>query len=460
MKQVIPLSQINRNTGQIEGLPANPRIIRDAKFEKLVKSVQNDPELLEHRGILVFPLDGKYIAIGGNMRSEACKKAGMTEVTCEVLDANTPVEKLRAFMLLDNASFGEFNWDEISANFDIEELTAWGIDIPVIEIDGVEIEAEEDNYQVPEITEVQTDYKTGDIIEFKKGNLTHRLMCGSSTIPGDVQRLMSGRLADLATTDPPYNVDYKGGTSEGLKIANDNMSDAGFKQFLLDAFNIMHQAMKPGAAFYIWHADSEGYNFRTAAKEAGLRIRQCIVWVKNSLVMGRQDYQWKHEPCLYGWKDGASHYFIDDRTNTTVYEDKLEIRKMTKPELVKLLEEMLSDKISTSVIHEDKPSRNAEHPTMKPVRLIARGIRNSSKPGQIVVDLFAGSGTTMVAGHQLARNCYLMEMDPRYVQVIVDRITLLDPLIEVFVNEDNEGEPVLNQEEKSPENAHNLKVLR
>lgn len=436
MKQIIALSLIDRNTGQIEGLPKNPRLIRDEKFNKLVKSIIEDPELLEYRGLLVFPYKGRFVAIGGNMRFEGCKVAKMKEVTCEVLPEDTPVAKLRSFMIKDNASFGEWDWDEISSHFEIAELNSWGIDVPVIDLGaGEEIEAEEDDFDPPEDPEeVETDIKPGDILEFKKGMLCHRLICGDATKAEDMAKLMAGKLADLVITDPPYNVDYVGKTKDKLKIAGDSMSDSNFRQFLVDSFTNINTNLKRGGAVYIYHADSEGLNFRMAAKEAGWQVRQCLVWVKNCMVMGRQDYQWKHEPILYMWKDGAAHYFIDERTHTTVIEDKIDIRKLTKVEMIKLLEEIFSDKTSTSVIHEDKPQRNAEHPTMKPIRLLARQVRNSSKPFQSVLDTFGGSGSTMVTCHQLGRNCYMSELDPKYCQVIWDRMAKLDDDIQVFIN--------------------------
>ena len=428
MKQLLPIALIERNKGQIEGLPKNPRLIRDQKFDLLVQSVKDDPELLEHRGLLVFPFEAKYITIGGNMRLEAQRKAGMTDVWCEILDANTPVEKLRAYTLKDNASFGEWDWSDIWSEWDIDEVRLAGIDIPEIDDASDEEEAEEDDFEHPEDMDgVQTDIKPGDVIELQKGPITHRLICGDSTKEADVTKLMNGRLADLVITDPPYNFDYQGGTDQKLKIMNDKMSNGNFRQFLCDAFKQMNAAMKPGAPFYIWHADSEGFNFRGACQDAGWKVRQCLIWVKNSLVMGRRDYQWKHEPCLYGWKEGAGHYFIDDRTNTTVVEeDKIDIRKLKKEEMLKLLEEIYSDKISTSIIHENKPSRNDVHPTMKPVRLFARHVKNSSKRGQIVLDTFAGSGTALVTCHQLGRNCYASEMDPKYAFIIIKRMKQLD----------------------------------
>ena len=226
----------------------------------------------------------------------------------------------------------------------------------------------------------------------------------------------------MLLTDPPYNVDYTGGTKDQLKIKNDRMEDAAFRAFLQDAFLAADAVMRPGAAFYIWHADSEGFNFRAAAREAGWNIRQCIIWAKNSLVMGRQDYQWKHEPCLYGWKDGHRHYFTDSRKETTVIEDgRPDIASMKKAEMKQLLEEIYSDKMATTVIHMDKPARNDIHPTMKPVKLFDYLIRNSSRKKQTVLDPFAGSGTTIIACEQNGRKAYTMEFDPAYVDVIIDR---------------------------------------
>lgn len=197
-------------------------------------------------------------------------------------------------------------------------------------------------------------------------------------------------MADMLCTDPPYNVDYQGSTSEKLKIMNDKMSDSAFLDFLTNAFQSADSALNKGAAIYIWHADSEGLNFRKAFAAAGWKLRQCLIWVKNALVMGRQDYQWKHEPCLYGWKDGAPHYFCDSRCETTT-------------------------------IDENKPTRNGEHPTMKPVNLMARLIRNSTRDGGVVLDTFGGSGTTLIACEQLNRKCLMMELDPHYCDVILAR---------------------------------------
>ena len=218
----------------------------------------------------------------------------------------------------------------------------------------------------------------------------HRLLCGDSTSIDSVAKLMDGAEADMMLTDPPYNVDYTGKTKDAMKVANDSMSDGGFRQFLCDAFSAANTAIRDGAAFYIFHADSEGFNFRGSVRDVGWTVRQCLIWVKNSLVMGRQDYQWKHEPCLYGWKDGAAHTWISDRKQTTVLEF-------------------------------DRPSRSTEHPTMKPVVMFAYLIGNHCKSGALVFDPFLGSGTSMVAADQLGVRCYGMELSPQYCDVIVKR---------------------------------------
>lgn len=216
------------------------------------------------------------------------------------------------------------------------------------------------------------------------------MLCADSTDGANIERLMAGAKADLWLTDPPYNVDYVGGTADALKIQNDKKPDAEFRDFLVQAFTAAAAALKSGAAFYIWHADSEGLNFRSACKDTGLEVKQCLVWNKNSLVMGRQDYQWKHEPCLYGWKEGAGHAWYSDRKQTTV-------------------------------LNFDRPTRSAEHPTMKPVELFAYLLQNSTKAGDIVLDSFLGSGTTLIACEKAARVCYGTELDPHYCDVIVKR---------------------------------------
>ena len=239
-----------------------------------------------------------------------------------------------------------------------------------------------------------------------------------------------GVTVDLVVTDPPYNVDIgiedieeakkRKRRTDGKGIQNDQMTDDEFIDFLDKAFQNMSEVMKKGGAFYIWFASREHINFEQALKRNNLIVKEELIWCKNSLVLGRQDYQWIHEPCLYGWKDGAAHYFINDRTQTTVIEDQLDFDNLKKNEAIELLKNIYSNTITT-VIHENKPCRSGEHPTMKPIKLIARLIKNSSREGEVVLDLFGGSGSTLIAAEQLNRKCYMMEYDPKYADVIIER---------------------------------------
>jgi len=206
-----------------------------------------------------------------------------------------------------------------------------------------------------------------------------------------------------------------------MKIANDNLSDSEFYKFLNNAFECASNLLKKGGAFYIWYADSEDLNFRNACFNNKLTIKQCLIWVKNNFNMGRQDYKWQHEPCLYGWKDGDSHYFIEEYNHSTVIEDKLDFDKMKKEDMKELLEEIFSNNVAKTIIHENKPLKNELHPTMKPIRMCAELIRHSTKENEIVLDLFGGSGSTLIACEQLNRKCYMMEYDPKYVDVIIKR---------------------------------------
>jgi site-specific DNA-methyltransferase (adenine-specific) len=252
------------------------------------------------------------------------------------------------------------------------------------ELNPIQLEAQEDDFDVTPPEKPKS--KLGDIYQLGR----HRVMCGDSTSVEDVEKLMGGTRVDLLLTDPPYNVAYEGKTKDALTIENDNMDNDNFRDFLRSAFYSADNVMKEGAVFYIWHADSEGYNFRGACFDIGWKVRQCLIWCKNSMVMGRQDYHWQHEPCLYGWKEGASHLWASDRKQTTI-------------------------------LNFDRPSRNAEHPTMKPVPLFDYQIKNNTKKEDVVLDLFGGSGTTLIACEQNGRNAYLMELDPRYVDVIINR---------------------------------------
>ena len=420
--QKIKESLLDPNDGQLEGLPSNPRKWSEEELENLKKSILETPELLEARGIIVVPNNGRYIVLGGNMRLAALRSLGWTDIPCIVLSENTPAEKLREIVIKDNGSFGEWDTSMLAADWSDLPLDSWGVDADwSVDAEAAvnDESAEEDDFD--ESTDiVETRCKLGELWELG----AHRFMCGDSTDTQTLEALMGGVLADMYLTDPPYNVDYTGGTKDMLKIANDSMPDEKFKTFLTAAFTTANKHLKAGGAFYIWHADSEGFNFRYAIHEINeWMLKQCLIWNKNTLVLGRQDYQWKHEPCCYGWKSGAAHYFIDRRDFTTVFEDQksIDINSMKKQELKELCARLLQTNIPTTVIDERKPSVNAEHPTMKPVRLMGRLISNSSRPGEIVLDTFGGSGTTLIACEQLGRKCRMVELDPHYCDVIIAR---------------------------------------
>lgn len=406
--------------------PNNPRVIRDDKFDKLCRSLADFPQMMELRPIII---DADSVILGGNMRYQALRASGKTEIPdAWVKQASELTEaQKQEFIIKDNVGFGEWDFELLASMFSSDDLDAWGVDLP--EMESVEMpEVKEDNHEIPD--DIETDIVLGDLIEIGE----HRLLCGDSTQADTFEKLFAGKAIDLIITDPPYNVNYTGGTDKKLKIANDNMSDGDFFKFLYDFHTAIGAFLKCGGSVYVWHAESEGLNFRRAFIESGLSLKQCLIWVKNAMVIGRQDYQWKHESCLYGWKPGAAHYFTADRTNTTVIDDKLDLKKLKKEEMLEMLEEIFSDKIKTSVLYYDKPVRNDVHPTMKPVLLIAHLIENSSTQGDLIADGFAGSGTTMVAAHQLKRKAYVVEFDPKYCQVIVDRMRNLDLTIVVKRN--------------------------
>ena len=363
---------------------------------------------------IVIDKDG--IIVAGHTRYKAAKKLNLKAVPCIVADDLTD-EQIKAYRLADNKVAEKSEWDDVLLAEELEDLI--GIDMSEFgfeeeEQPEEELEAEEDGYDEDPPEEPRT--KPGDI--YKLGN--HILMCGDSTNSKDVEKLMNGETADLVVTDPPYNVAVK--NSKGMTIENDDMDSTQFGEFLTACFANLESNLKAGGAFYIWYASREHINFEKSLNNVGLKVRQQLVWNKSSFILGRSDYHWKHELCLYGWKDGESHYFIDDRTQSTVFEDKgIDIKKLKKEEMIKLLEEFLSDKRSTTVINEDNPAENDLHPTMKPIKLIARHIKNSSRQNEIVLDLFGGSGSTLITCEQLNRRCRMMEYDPRYADVIVDR---------------------------------------
>ena len=278
--------------------------------------------------------------------------------------------------------------------------------VEALDINGI------DEIDVPELQE-ETFTKQQDI--WLLGN--HRLMCGDSTKLEDVKKLVNNEVIDLLVTDPPYNVDYQ--AANGQKIKNDNMNSENFYRFLLAFYKNAYEVMRAGAGFYIFHADSETKAFRGALTEAGFKISQCLIWVKNQFILSRQDYNWKHEPCLYGWKEGVKHFFIRNFTQDTIQEIYSKTESMSKKELQETLKNILEK--YTTIIRENKPLKNDIHPTMKPIRLISKLIHNSSKENWNVLDLFGGSGSTLIAAEQLKRKAFLMEFDEKYADVIVKR---------------------------------------
>lgn len=426
--QEMPLKDITPNKGQIPGVPKNPRVIRDQKFRLLKKSIEEDPEMLGLREILLYPYQGKNIIIGGNMRYQALKDLGYTSAIVKILPADLTPEKLRAIVIKDNSGFGEWDWDALADEWDAAQLIDWGLDVPDLGNVKADEEAEEDDYNPSDDLEKPAKSREGDIYALGR----HRLICGDSTDPQIIDILCGSTVVDLYLTDPPYNVDYASknkalnaaekGNRIQKEIANDRMADGQFREFLNKALNAADRHLKPGGVFYIWHANTEGFNFISAVRDTGWEFKQVLIWNKNNMVLGRQDYQWKHEPCLYGWKPGAGHYFIDSRSQLTVYQNEageFDPDKMTKAELVDLVKKI--GQLPTDLIDEDKPLRSAVHPPMKPLKLMGRCVKNSTRPGEVVLDSFGGSGSTLMACEQLGRVCFTVELDPHYVDVIIKR---------------------------------------
>lgn len=340
-------------------------------------------------------IDAEGVIIAGHGRILAARKLGIGMVPIIIL-GHLDENQRRAYIIADNKLALNAGWDEEMLRVELQALSDVDFtmaltgfneeELAALIYDGDENQGLTEDDDAPEVSTEPSITQHGDI--WLMG--AHRLMCGDSTLKEDVARLMDDELADMLLTDPPYNVAYEGKTKDALKIKNDSMVDADFSAFLVDAFAAADSVMKKGAVFYIWHADSEGFNFRGATQKCGWELRQCLIWVKNSIVMGRQDYHWQHEPCLYGWKSGAAHLWASDRKQTTI-------------------------------LKFDRPQRNDIHPTMKPVALFEYQLLNNTKGSDIVLDLFGGSGTTIIAAHKTGRMARLMELDPHYCDVIVKR---------------------------------------
>jgi DNA modification methylase len=364
----------------------NARTHSDEQVTQIASSIKefgfNNPILIDK--------DNGIIA--GHGRLEAAKKLGYTEVPTIRLEHLTDTQR-KAFILADNRIALNSGWDTTLLSLELKELDT-ELDLTSLGFDAKElaallapeqVEGNTDEDSVPDVPE-EPITKLGDI--YQLGN--HRLMCGDSTSIDAVEKLMDGQLADQLVTDPPYNIAYEGGSKKREQIKNDEMADEEFRQFLKDVYIAADAVMKAGAVFYIWHADTEGYNFRGAARDMGWRVRQTLIWNKDNSAFGRSDYHWKHEPCLYGWKEGSAHLWATDRKQTTVISCK-------------------------------RPSKSDLHPTMKPVELMEYQILNNTKGSDIVLDLFGGSGSTLIASEKIGRQARLMELDPKYCDVIVKR---------------------------------------
>ena len=407
VKERISLSCLELNEGQIVGIPKNPRYLKGEEHDKLKKSLKDSPELLQYKPLMVYAAEGgKFVVICGNMRLRICQELhnegveGFDALPCFVLNKDVSIAKIKEYAIKDNVQAGNWDWDELgNGDWEIDDLQDWGVDCsfltdtePVKEMSERK-ETEDDEYYEDE-HEIEAKCKLGDIWQLGR----HRLMCGDSTDASQVAKLLGSTNIQLYLTDPPYNVAYgydgaatEGHRKDGLVVLNDKMDNDKFEEFLTNAFNAANANMEKGASFYIFHSDGYSYWFRKALiNTVDLELRENLIWVKNSMVLERQDYQWRHEPCLYGWKKGATHNWFSDRKQTTVMEF-------------------------------DRPTKSIEHPTMKPIPLFAYLIQNSSQEGWNVYDSFGGSGTTIMACEQLDRNGFSMELDPHYCDVIINR---------------------------------------
>ncbi|MBP0970268.1 MAG: site-specific DNA-methyltransferase [Oscillospiraceae bacterium] len=329
--------------------------------------------------------------LAGHARVLAARKLGLDKVPCIKAENLTEAQK-RAYIIADNKLSLNAGWDEELLAVEISDLKNEAFDLSLLGFDEKELDkllspaeedVKEDDFDIDSELEKPAFSKEGDLWTIGR----HRLLCGDSTLPESFERLMGGIKANLTVTDPPYNVNYKGVAG---KIKNDNMGNSEFYSFLLEAFNRMHENMASDASIYVFHADTEGLNFRKAFDEAGFHLSGCCIWKKHRLMIGHSPYQWQHEPCLFGWPKGGKHHWYSDRKQSTIWEF-------------------------------DKPSRNDLHPTMKPMALIAYVIMNSSMSNTVVLDPFLGSGTTMMVCQQSDRTCYGVELDPKYCDVIVNR---------------------------------------
>jgi len=370
------------NIDEIIPYENNPR-----KNDDAVEAVANSIKNFGFKSPIV--VDANKVIVNGHTRLKASKLLGLTMVPV-IIASDLTEDQCRALRLADNKTAEIASWDKKLLMQELESIDWEGLQMDMTDFgfdnifDSKPQEVTHDDFEEGQYIPATPYSMQGDVYLLGR----HRIMCGDSTNPEMVKILLNGNKADMIFTDPPYNVNYEG--SDGQSIQNDNMGNEEFYNFLLSVYKNMFDSIKEGGSIYVCHADSEGLNFRKAFIDAGFKLAQCLIWVKNSFTMGRQDYQWQHEPILYGWKPGAGHYFVDDRSLSTVW-------------------------------FYDKPKHNDLHPTMKPLELVGQGINNGSLLGQLVLDLFGGSGSTLIACEQAGRINYSMELDEKYADVIVKR---------------------------------------
>ena len=387
MITTVKLSEVKAN-------PNNPRTIKDEKFKKLVASIKGFPEMLSLRPIVV---NDDMVVLGGNMRLKACKEAGIKEVPI-IKASELTDEQQKEFIIKDNVGFGDWDWDALSNEWDVEQLQDWGLDVP--DFAQTELEAEEDDYEMPD--EVQTDIVLGDLFEIGE----HRLLCGDSTCSDTVAKLMNEQKADIVVTDPPYNTGMKG-KSDNAKawlshMFNDSFTEEEWPKFLTDIFNNYNLFTKGECALYVFIDWRRVADIKSAVEQIA-DVKNVIVWDKAVHGLG-SDYKSTYENCVVGKKGKPE---INNRFGLD-YQDIWRVQRTM--------------------------GRVKEHATQKPIELLIKPIKHASKQDDIVFDLFLGSGSTMVASHQLNRKCYGMELDPKYCQVIIDRMLKLDPSLEVKRN--------------------------
>lgn len=392
----IEIRNLRANNGEVDGLPRNPRKISKKMLEKLEKSLRDAPEMLRLRELIVVPHGVDFVVIAGNQRLEAAKAVGMTVLPCKVLPADTDPAKLREYAIKDNLPFGEDDWEVITSDWDTAELEDWGMEMPE---KWKDIKTAEENDFNPDNVK-ETVCKNGDI--WSLGD--HRLMCGDSTDAGDVALLMDGEKADMVFTDPPYGVSIgdknkllKDKVSKGKgnavtdNIENDTLGTDELYDILVKSMTNIRENCKDDASYYVTSPQGGDLCMMMMMMDAGLKVRHVLIWVKNAptFSLGRLDYDYQHEPIFYTWTKSHHNY--------------------------------RAGKFRSTIWTYDKPRKCDLHPTMKPVALVANCMKDTTKEGDSVLDLFGGSGTTLIAAEQLNRKCYMMELDPHYCDVIIAR---------------------------------------